>query len=188
MAKIKGRSKDVDGNVIGNNNDNPFLETMVYDVEFPDGAQIDPNGRSHIFLDYILDLKKYSTALSKDDMYITNKSGRRRIRQSTLVRKFLTRHKDRSEQWILIKILKEYNPIEVTGFFTVRGIADELAFSWQISYTLRRRDRIISAVNKRIKRMSHKYGVEVTTSIEHSYIIDKTNGNHLWRDVINREM
>ena len=36
--------------------------------------------------------------------------------------------------------------------------------------------------------MSHKYGVEFPTLIEHSYRIDKINGNHLWRDAINREM
>ena len=110
------------------------------------------------------------------------------MRQSTLGWKLLIRHKDGSEQWIPLKLLKESNPLEVAEFATARGIAEEPAFSWWIPYTLRKRDRIISAVNKRIKRVSHKYGVEVPTSIEHSYRIDKTNGNHLWRDAINREM
>ena len=38
MAKVVGRSKDAEGNVIGTYNDNPFANTMVYDVEFPDGV------------------------------------------------------------------------------------------------------------------------------------------------------
>ena len=149
-------------------------------------AQVDPHGRSHAILDCILDFKKDNTALSKDDMYITNKSGRRRLRQSTLGWELLTRYKDGSEQLIPLKLLKESNPIEVAEFATARGIAEEPAFSWWIPYTLRKHDRIISAVNKRVKRMSHKYGVEVPTSIEHAYRIDKANGNHLWRDTINR--
>ena len=203
MAKVKSRSKDADGNIIGQYNDNPFLNTMVYDVEFPDGtikeyaaniiaenmfAQVDPQGRSHAILDCILDFKKDKTALHKDDMYITTKSGQRRMRQSTLGWKFLTLWKDGSESWIPLKLLKESNPIEVAEFAKARGIDEEPAFNWWIPYTLRRRDRIISAVNKRVKRMSHKYGVEVPTSIEHAYRIDKANGNHLWRDAINREM
>lgn len=145
MAKVKGNSNDADGNIIGNYNDNLFLNTMVYDVEFPDGAikeyaaniiaenmyaQIDPHGRSHTILDCILDFKKDSTALSKDDMYITNKSGRRRIRELILGWKFLTHHKDYSEQWIPLKLLKESNPLEFAEFATARGIAEEPAFSW----------------------------------------------------------
>ena len=35
MDKVTGRSKDIDGNVIGNFNDNSFLNTMMYYVKFP---------------------------------------------------------------------------------------------------------------------------------------------------------
>ena len=114
-------------------------------------AQVDPSGRSHAIIDCILDFKKNDTAISKDDMYITTKSGRRRMRQSTLGWKFLIRHKDGSEVWTPLKLLKEFNPIEVAEFATARGINEEPAFSWWIPYTLRRRDRIISADNKRVK-------------------------------------
>ena len=118
---------------------------MVYDVEFPDGAvkeyaanviaenmyaQVDPNGRSHAILDCILDFKKDATAVSKADMYITNKHGRRRIRESTLGWKLLIRYKNGSEQWTPLKLLKESNPLEVADFATARGIAEEPAFNW----------------------------------------------------------
>ena len=36
-AKVIGRSKDSDGEVIGTYDENPFLNTIIYDVEFPDG-------------------------------------------------------------------------------------------------------------------------------------------------------
>ena len=36
-AKVIGRTKDVDGNTIGTFNEHPLHNSMVYDVEFPDG-------------------------------------------------------------------------------------------------------------------------------------------------------
>ena len=35
--KVTWRSKDADGNIIGTYGDNPFINTVVYDVAFPDG-------------------------------------------------------------------------------------------------------------------------------------------------------
>jgi hypothetical protein len=34
---VKGRKRDADGNPIGKSNDNPLLDTRLYEVEFPDG-------------------------------------------------------------------------------------------------------------------------------------------------------
>ena len=36
--------------------------------------------------------------------------------------------------------------------------------------------------------MTHKYGIEVPTSVEHERSLDKTNGNHLWMEALAREM
>ena len=36
-ATVIGCSKDVDGNQIGEYHTNPLLNTIVYDVQFPDG-------------------------------------------------------------------------------------------------------------------------------------------------------
>ena len=60
----------------------------------------------------------------KADMYITSKSGQRRIRQSTSGWYFLNRYKDGSEQWIPLKILKESNPIELAEFTATTGISE----------------------------------------------------------------
>ena len=59
QAKVIRRTTDADGNIIGSYNDNPFLNTMVYNVELPGGiikkyaaniiaekiyAHVDPDG------------------------------------------------------------------------------------------------------------------------------------------------
>ena len=84
--------------------------------------------------------------------------------------------------------LKQSLPLETAEFAVARGIENEPAFKWWVPYTLRRRDRIIAGVNKRISRITHKYGVELPTSVAHAKILEEKNGNTLWMDAINREM
>jgi hypothetical protein len=38
------------------------------------------------------------------------------------------------------------------------------------------------------EKSTHKYGIEIPTSIEHARAIDKANSNTLWQDTINKEM
>ena len=55
-------------------------------------------------------------------------------------------------------------------------------------YTLRKRDRIIAAVNSRVRKATQKYGIEVPTSIAHAKHIDEKNSNTFLADAIHKEM
>ena len=202
-ARVISRSKDADGNTIGTYDTNPLLNTVVYDVEFPDGAikeynantiaenmyrQVDADGFTHTLLDSIQDHRKDGNAVEKDDAYVTTKSGRRRKRETTSGWFFKVLWKDGSEQWIPLKILKESNPLEIADYSKSRGIDNEPAFHWWVPYTLRRRDRIIASVNSRVKRISHKYGVELPRTVAEALKLDDDNKNSLWRDAIDKEM
>ena len=202
-AKVKGRAKDINGNVIGSYDDNPILNSLVYDVEFEDGvvkqyaantiaenmyAQVDSEGFSQSLLDSIIDYKSDDSAITKDNMYIHTKSGQRRLRQSTAGWKLLVSFRDGAEQWMPLRTLKETNPVEVAEFATAHNIADEPAFRYWVPYTLRKRDRIIAAVNSRARRTTHKYGIEVPQSLDHALRLDLANDNSLWSDALNLEM
>ena len=202
-AKVIRRSKDADGNIIGTYDDNPMLNSLVYDVEFPDGeireysanviaenmfSQVDANGHQHTLLDSIIDFERTPSAVDKSDMYITTKSGQRRLRQTTDGWNLLVLWKDGSQQWIPLKIMKESNPVEVAEFAATRGIDGEAAFQWWVPYTLRKRDRIISAVTARVAKTTHKYGVKVPRSVHEAFRLDEENGNTIWRDALNKEM
>ena len=202
-AKVIGRSKDSDGNIVGTYDDNPYANTMVYDVEFDNGevkeyaanviaesmyAQVDADGHSHTMLDSIIDHMKTSDAVERSDMFITTPSGTRRHRETTSGWKFLILWKNGTEEWIPLKLMKEYNPLEVAEYACARGIDNEAAFAWWVPFTLRKRDRIIAAVNTRVTKTSHKYGVEVPRSLKHAFDIDERNGNTFWRDAVNKEM
>ena len=84
--------------------------------------------------------------------------------------------------------MKESKPVDVAEYVTARGIQDEPAFVWWVSYTLRKRDFIVSAVSSRVRKCSHKYGIEIPTSITHATRIDQKNGNTFWTDAILKKM
>ena len=84
--------------------------------------------------------------------------------------------------------LKQSLPLKTAEFDVSREIDNEPAFKWWVPYTLRRRDRIIACVNKRMCRTTHKHGVEMPTSVAHAKKLDDVIGNTLWVCSINKEM
>ncbi|CAJ1963375.1 unnamed protein product, partial [Cylindrotheca closterium] len=47
---------------------------------------------------------------------------------------------------------------------------------------------IISAVKARVRKTTHKYGIEIPTSVEHAKRLDAQNGNNLWMKALSKEM
>ena len=84
--------------------------------------------------------------------------------------------------------MKESNPIEDAEFVVAKGIDDEAAFCWWIPYILRKLDTVISAVKARVKRVTHKYGIEIPRTVEEAYKLDARNDNTFWHDAIDKEM
>jgi hypothetical protein len=162
IAKVVRRMVDSEGKLIGEHNDNPLLNTLVYEFVFDDGTtreytantiasnifmESDADGFSSSFLYHIIVHKSSGEAIKMADKYITTKTGTRRLRQTTVGWKFLVEWDNSSRQWIDLKLLKESNPVQVAEYVTARNIDDEPAFAWWVPYVLRKRDVIISAVN-----------------------------------------
>ena len=53
--------------------------------------------------------------------------------------------------------VKESYHIELVEYATANDISGELAFAWWMPFTLRKRDRIISAVKQRVKKCTPQY-------------------------------
>ena len=73
MGKVKGRSLGDDGKVVGSYDDNSILNSIIYDIEFPDRQvkqysanilaenmllQVNDNGHNWLMMDAIIDFKK----------------------------------------------------------------------------------------------------------------------------------
>ena len=202
-AKVLQRSRDNDGKIQGSHNPNPILDTRIYDVMFPDGAvhqyaaniiaeniynNVDNEGHQHMLLDCILDHRTDGRAITKDNAFIETSTGRKHRRKTTKGWYFQVQWKDGSTDWIALKDLKESNPVQVADYCTRRRIDEEPALAWWVPYTLRKKVQIISAVNQRSKKTTHKYGVKVPSSLRDAYKLDAENNNTVWRDAIKKEM
>ena len=53
---------------------------------------------------------------------------------------------------------------------------------------LKKRQVILAALKKRIRKTTHKYGIEIPTSVDHAFELDRKNGNSLWNDALETEM
>jgi hypothetical protein len=183
-TKFVQRSIGPDGITIGEYNEYPIMNSIVYEVDFPDGqvmeysanviaenmlTQVDSDGFSTSLMDAIVDYRKDdATAVQKADAFVVTRQGQKKQRKTTCGWQLLIRWKDGGEEWIHLKDMKESHPVEVAEFATARGIADEPAFCWWIPYTLRKRDVILSAVKSRIRRTTHKYSIELSSCAKYT--------------------
>ena len=120
-VKVVCQSKDDDGNIIGKYSSYPMLNTMVYDIDFPDGSireyranviagniyyQFYSEGFSHSIFSIILYFAKDTSAVQKGDQYIITKLGQLRMQTSTVGWKLLISWKDGIGQWIPLSVMK----------------------------------------------------------------------------------
>ena len=102
--------------------------------------------------------------------------------------KFLVRWMDGQESWIPLKDIKESYPIEVAEHVARHDLVSEPAFKWWVPFVIKKRNQIVSAVKNRMKRKTHKFGIEVPNTVFEALELDQQNGNNLWRDAIDKEM
>jgi hypothetical protein len=92
IGKVSQRAIGPDGRTVGSYDDNPYLNSVVYEVEFPDGqvkeyaanviaenmlTQVDLEGYSITMMEGIVDYKKdEATAVPKSEKYLVTRRGR----------------------------------------------------------------------------------------------------------------
>ena len=146
IGKVKRCTLGSDGMVSGKYDNNPFLNSITYEVEFSDGqvkeylanllakkmlTQVDVNGYSLTLMEGIVDyLKDESMAVSREDKHITIKSGQQQLRCTTAGWKLLVHWKDGMESWAMLADMKQSHPVETAEFTRARGISDQAAFAW----------------------------------------------------------
>ena len=194
VAKVSWRVLDEYGKLVGTYSDNLMLNTLMYDVEFPDGAtkpyaanmiaenihnSVDSDGHQYRFFGDILNYCKTPNAVAIDDATVVERNRRRYQRKTTSVWNLLIWMKDLSNQFYPLKDTKESYPVQVDEYAVAKFISNETVFSWWVPYTIKKRNFIIAAIKSRLKLATHKYGVEIPTSIEHAILLDAINGNRL---------
>ena len=203
FARVTKRLRDANGLPIGVANDNPILDTRMYEVEYPDGykaslsanviaqnmfAQVDDEGNRHVLFDAIIDHRVDGTEVKTMDAFIVNKSGHKRRRETTKGWEILLQWKDGSTTWVKLKDVKDSNPVPLAEYAVQLRIAEEPAFAWWVPYVLKKRNRIIAKVKLKYWLRTHKFGIRIPKSVEEAKKFDEINGNTLWWDAICKEM
>ena len=128
LARVIRRSVDKYGNVFGNYNKSPTINTGIYDVEFQDRVikpysancfaqnilnKVDNDGCHSQILGSISDYSKDGSAVAKENQWLTSKQEIFVCRKTKIGWKILFKWKYGSNSWIPLKLAKEYNPIKV---------------------------------------------------------------------------
>ena len=201
-GSVLKRAKLSDGTPKGTYNTNKALDSRRYIIRLRNGleaelrhneiaenlfAGADSQGRQYMQLDQIVDHRSDDTAIKKDNGWIRHRTNLHR-KKTTKGWEFLCLWKDKSQDWIPLKDLKECNPIEVTEYVKANNLIDEPAFSWWCHHVLKTRTAIIEKVKSRYHKMTHKFGLKVPKTVDEAHQIDVENGNTLWTDSIDKEM
>ena len=199
---VKRRARDTNGNLQGKADINPILDSRTYEVEFLDGrtaefsanaiaehmfTQCDPEVNQYLLLDSIIDHEIGDTAITNRDRYI-HVNGRRHHRKTTRGVRICVRWKNGATTWERLVDLKQSYPLELAEYAIARGIDGTPAFSWWVPYVIKKRKRILAAVQSRYHKRTHKFGFEITKTIKQALEIDQECGNTLWKDAIAKEM
>ena len=202
-AKVTKRLKDANGIPIGTSNDNPILDTRLYEVEYADGykesmsanliaqnlfAQVDEEGNRHVLFEEIVDHRTDGSELKQQEAFITNKQGHKRRRETTKGWEILVKWKDGSTTWVKLKDMKNAFPVQLAEYAVAMKISQEPAFAWWAPYVLKKRNRIIAKTKSKYWLRTHKFGIRIPKSVEEAIRLDKQNGNTLWWDAIMKEM
>ena len=203
FAKVTKRLQDANGIPIGTANDNPILDTRLYEVEYLDGhraslsanaiaqnmfAQISENGNRMLMFDAIIDHRVNGTELTEDDAFITTTNGGRHRKKTTRGWEILLQWKDRSTTWETMKDIHAEYPVQLAEYALSKGIDDQPAFAWWIPYVMKKRNRIISRTKSKYWTRTHKFGICIPKSVQEAKEIDAANRNTLWWNAICTEM
>jgi ribosomal protein L31E len=148
-------------------------------------SQVDQEGNSYAVLSGIVDHRKDSSAVHLDDARVP---GKNKLRRTTKGWQLLTEWKDGTSDWLPLADLKESYPVQVAEYAVNNKIASEPAFAWWVPHVLKKRDRIIKTVKKRYWKRTHKYGIELSHSVEDALEIDARTNTDFWRKAIEKEM
>ena len=202
-AKVTKRLRDANGIPIGTANDNPILDTRLYEVEYLDGhrasltantiaenlfSQVDEEGNRFALLDAVIDHRVDGTEVKQDDAFITSANGGRRRKETTKGWEILLQWKDGSTTWEAMKDVKESYPVQLAEYALHYNLTSTPAFAWWTNYVIKKRNRIISKTKTKYWVKTHKFGIRIPKNSDEAKRFDTSNGNTLWWDAICQEM
>ena len=139
-------------------------------------SQVDSEGHHYQVLTKVTDRNKYVSDIAKVDGFIKSSSGNLHRNRTTCGFKLLVEWKYGSVDWVIIKDLKQSNPVDLAEYSVANEISCEPAFNWWVKETLRHRYRIISKVKYKYWRTSYKFGIRAPKTVKKDMILAGNQG------------
>jgi hypothetical protein len=194
-ACVTKRKYNEIGDPIGTRNDDPRLDTRMYEVVMDDGAvaeytanmiaenlysQVDEEGKRYLVFKEIVDHQCDRNAV----LHGHNDKPRRTTKGWHLEVEW----RDGSTSWLTLDELRTSNPVELAEYAFTNQIIEEPAFNWWAKKVLRRCNHIISKLKSRYWKTTHKFGIALPHSVQEALNIDYWSKSTLWRQAIDKEM
>ncbi|KAL7548103.1 hypothetical protein ACHAWF_011393, partial [Thalassiosira exigua] len=134
-------------------------------------AQVDDEGREILRFADIVNHRKDSTALTKENGFIKVQGGRSECIKTT-------------KGWEML----EASPVELAEYAVAMRLDKEPVFAWWVDYVLKKRDRIIKKAKSKYWRTTHNYGIRAPKTPEEALRIDKEMGTDFWEKAMIKEV
>ena len=142
---------------------------------------------SHTLLKGIIDFRKSDDALpSSRGCWTTLPS---KIRKRVVTTKgwvLLVECIDGTTSWILLKNLKESNPIEGAEYSTSHSIQNKPTFAWWVSHVLRKLYIVMKTLQLLTVKKNTKFGIMIPSTIEEARSFDRVNKNNFWEKALQK--
>ena len=144
FAKVTKRLKDANELPIGTANQNPILDTRMYEVEYQDGhkasmtensivkilfAQVNEEGNRHVPFNYIVNHNMDGKDMKQQDAFVTTKSGSQLRQETTQGWEILVQWKDGSTTYVALKDTKEEYLVQTSKYAVQLRFSQEPAFA-----------------------------------------------------------
>ena len=165
LAYVRKRLKDDNGNPIGRENENPIMDSCVYEIEYQDGHkapvaanvivenlfhQVNDDGLKTMVLDQVIGHRTDGSEVTDENAFIMSTNGIKHRKRTTNGHQVLLKWKDSTSTWNQLKDVKDSYPFQLADY-AIKNKLDQLpAFAWWVPYVVRKRDRII-------KKLKSKY-------------------------------
>jgi hypothetical protein len=116
-------------------------------------------------MDELIDHRTDDTAVSFADQFIVVR-GCQHLRKTTASWWICVLWKNGETSWERFADLKELNPLELAKYSLAQGNDHEAAFCWWVPRVIKRRERIISAVNTCYLKQTHKFSIAVLKTLQ----------------------
>ncbi|KAL7524097.1 hypothetical protein ACHAWF_000813, partial [Thalassiosira exigua] len=180
-----------------------MLDTRVYEVQLEDGthdhlmankvaenlyAQVDDEGREILRFADIVDHRKDSTALTRENGFIKVQGGGSKCIKTTKGWEMLVEWKDGTSSWLPLRDVQEASPVKLTEYAVAMDLNKEPAFTWWVDYVLKKRKMIIKKAKSKYWRTTHKYGIQIPKTPEEALRIDRETETDFWEKATTKEM